>query len=707
MLDVILVGVNTPTGLLRWIVAGFLFIAAIHLFRKRKEINANHPWIIVLAIAVVALPFLILDIIVFTPESTLAKNGEAGIATPKQEEKPVVPEQEETVPEVTPTEGETAAAIIRPKSRGVKPEEAPKDVKEVTTYKVLHEKMNADGMTYTLEKTEVLYATVGDVVTPDVYEYEHYVTPEKQTVTVAKNGTTLIDYRYNLEKFELTIYNEEFVNGGKSGNYYYGKEFSLDAVAREGYDFAGWSDASQSSQTHFVLTEDKVIGPNYAAHVYEVNFHANDERATGEMEAQKIIYDKETALNETGFKIPGYSLRWNTQADGSGTYYNDKQVVKNLSTGEAVDLYAIWTANTDTPYKVIHRKMTLNGDYAGAEEEIEEKKGTTDQPVTPAAKNYAGFTAPETRTEIVTGDGEMAIVYEYLRNKYHLKLENLAHIEADYRDKAGEYYYGETITVAAEASFPGAVFSKWNDGSTERIHNYVMPAKDAMIRPEYVGHGNFPVVFEQSGQCQFRTAPVDTGHNATRAEKMIGEDCSNFTDNDFINTGIQLFSEENYNKDFYVSFTIDEFDAETSGYRPTLMNATEEDESKLYPGIVFRRMNGTQYYVAGSNVVNWTDDEHTELVRKASKLNYVISSTQKVTFMRKSGCIYTQINNNPVRKIHCQEKENYLTTDAELWFGATYEMKDGKKSLFKFFNGKLSNIVVRLGADTNNETVAN
>ena len=75
--------------------------------------------------------------------------------------------------------------------------------------------------------------------------------------------------------------------------------------------------------------------------------------------------------------------------------------------------------------------------------------------------------------------------------------------------------------------------------------------------------------------------------------------------------------------------------------------------------------------------------------------------------MRKSGCIYTQINNNAVRKIHCQEKENYLTTDAELWFGATYEMQNGKKVLFKFFNGKLSNIVVRLGTDTNNETVAN
>lgn len=56
-------------------------------------------------------------------------------------------------------------------------------------------------------------------------------------------------------------------------------------------------------------------------------------------------YDVEKALTTNGYTKKGYIFKgWNTEADGSGTSYSDKQVVKNLTAtqGAIVTLYAQW-----------------------------------------------------------------------------------------------------------------------------------------------------------------------------------------------------------------------------------------------------------------------------------------------------------------------------------------------------------------------------
>ena len=62
-------------------------------------------------------------------------------------------------------------------------------------------------------------------------------------------------------------------------------------------------------------------------------------------------YDKEDKLIKNRFKIKGYKfVGWNTQADGSGTSYNDQQAVKNLSSvnGTKITLFAQWEPITYT-----------------------------------------------------------------------------------------------------------------------------------------------------------------------------------------------------------------------------------------------------------------------------------------------------------------------------------------------------------------------
>ena len=82
---------------------------------------------------------------------------------------------------------------------------------------------------------------------------------------------------------------------------------------------------------------------------------------------------------------------------------------------------AQWTAKTDTPYKVEHYKMNLDGTtYTLAD--TDNFKGTTDASVTPAIKTYEGFTSPSTQTVTIKGDGTTVVKYYYIRNKYTLDL---------------------------------------------------------------------------------------------------------------------------------------------------------------------------------------------------------------------------------------------------------------------------------------------
>ena len=67
------------------------------------------------------------------------------------------------------------------------------------------------------------------------------------------------------------------------------------------------------------------------------------------MSNQHFVYDVAQNLAENAYTKVGYTFAgWNTQSDGSGTPYTDKQEVSNLTdtNGDVITLYAQWTANT-------------------------------------------------------------------------------------------------------------------------------------------------------------------------------------------------------------------------------------------------------------------------------------------------------------------------------------------------------------------------
>jgi len=99
----------------------------------------------------------------------------------------------------------------------------------------------------------------------------------------------------------------------------------------------------------------------------QINFKPNG--GTGYMPAQQYSPGVPQALRENIFTRTGYSFeKWNTKADGTGTFYQDKQTI---TIDVATDLFAQWKANA----------YTLSFDANGGTVGVASKEVTYDQAV--------------------------------------------------------------------------------------------------------------------------------------------------------------------------------------------------------------------------------------------------------------------------------------------------------------------------------------
>ncbi|MDO4219716.1 MAG: InlB B-repeat-containing protein [Candidatus Saccharibacteria bacterium] len=353
---------------------------------------------------------------------------------------------------------------------------------------------------------------------------------------------------------------------------------------------------------------------------------------------------------------------------------NDEPFDFGASINSDLTLEATFTPNTDTLYKVLHKKMKVNGeDYD--DPEIEEKRGTTGANVTPGVKTYEHFVSPQTQTKTITGDGKMEVEYLYAREQYELTLTNAEYIDSNFESK--KYYYGTTITLKAKER-EGFVFKKWSNDVTSDEISFEMES-DVEIGPIY--EEIIHTAFEFNGACRFN------GPNMN----ISGDGCEQYSNNTYIDTGVGLFSEDDYRKDFLISFNIDELNPSNLVYRATLFNATLEDESRQWPGIVLRRDNNTNNFVLGSNVVK-------DGVKLSNKKIYIpMAGVTQIALIRKNMNFCYQINNGAPIFVNNFNNHNEFF-ELTSWVGASVE--DGVP--IRHFTGVLSNIKIQIGADVDN-----
>lgn len=129
---------------------------------------------------------------------------------------------------------------------------------------------------------------------------------------------------------------------------------------------------------------------------YTIIYNANG--GTGSMENQSMKSTESIPLTANSFtKKDARFVGWNTQPDGSGTSYEDKEVVRGLATtnGEEVTLYAQWQDS-------IRYAVTIYGIYQDADENGN-ILGLTFGPAT--GENYNNKYVTHTYEETSTGSG--------------------------------------------------------------------------------------------------------------------------------------------------------------------------------------------------------------------------------------------------------------------------------------------------------------
>ena len=82
---------------------------------------------------------------------------------------------------------------------------------------------------------------------------------------------------------------------------------------------------------------------------------------------------------------------------------------------QALTLYAVWTANANTRYTVIHWLENAD-DNEYSYRESETRTGATGAQTSAAAKSYTGFTARTIAQQTIAGDGSTIVSGYYKRN---------------------------------------------------------------------------------------------------------------------------------------------------------------------------------------------------------------------------------------------------------------------------------------------------
>ncbi len=189
-------------------------------------------------------------------------------------------------------------------------------IKNTTSYTVIHQKMNLDGTTYTVVDEDTIHVDnvpLGTTITPLTNEYEGFITPGVQEVTLNTFGPHIIVYSYDREVCHLTINDSNYVTGNSSGDYLYGTTIHLvaDEYNSGNFPFAQWSNGELSRDYTFTITDDTTIGPVYAVS-YQVNFVTNNNDTI----PTRVVFDGDAVGS-----IPTL-VKETCELNGTGSYYD-------------------------------------------------------------------------------------------------------------------------------------------------------------------------------------------------------------------------------------------------------------------------------------------------------------------------------------------------------------------------------------------------
>ena len=216
-----------------------------------------------------------------------------------------------------------------------------------TTFKVEHYKEQLDGQ-YKLEETDNYEGVSGTETTPDRKTYQGFTSPEGQTVTIEADGSTVVQYYYTRNSYNVTINKGtgiESVTG--DGTYKFDQSVTVSAITSEGYENPTWLLMGTPIQSTFLMPAGDIELDVSAELVkYPITYNLDG----GEMASNPSEYTIEDEVTLREPIKPGYDfVGW---TGSNGTTPQKEVTIPKGSTGEKT-YTANWVQDPDVDMEVV------------------------------------------------------------------------------------------------------------------------------------------------------------------------------------------------------------------------------------------------------------------------------------------------------------------------------------------------------------------
>ena len=433
----------------------------------------------------------------------------------------------------------------------------------VSAYHVEHylENLNSNDSSnpenYTLEATEEFADDISKEVTASSktfagFDFDETNSNNVLVATVANDRSTVLKVFYTRKSYEVEITNDENIDSATgAGTYKYGATVNITATPKTeaGYTitFARWETENTtifqneagrtSATTSFTMPAEKVVlqaTGTKTANTYYIQFNANG--GTGSMENQTMTYDTSANLIANNYtRDKHYFIGWNTEADGSGTGYEDEQSVLNLTATneETIILYAQWKEFQTVKYAV--QIYGINQDVDKNDNPI----GLTFGPATGENYNnsYVTHEYEETSTgsniynvKIVThtvaADGTETTSSQYLKNSSNNNVTRTAEEKEKYNVNMHEMTWSQIKAIPDKTVFTDCMLC----GDTKSVELTMNRKLEKSGTYTQYGDGAGAVsdrAYSEWNPKQAANAAIGTGVSLSSSEKAYGSNARN------------------------------------------------------------------------------------------------------------------------------------------------------------------------------------
>ena len=314
-----------------------------------------------------------------------------------------------------------------------------------------------------------------------------------------------------------------------------------------------------------------------------------------------------------------------------------------------------------TPVGLIRVMSIGNASLVGATEEV--KSITPDAIKNRLDLNTAGSRA--TYTVVIKNLGQTDQVLDSV-------------IEDMFSNNQMEYVFngfdiGDVIEAGQEKQF--TVTFKYKSNATAPLESR-LNSNLRFVFTDYIPSDPLHLVFNYDGACTFNGV----------GNYITGNDCQDYWDKEYIDTGVYLYSAENWRRDYEIGFTIESYNASQNVNQAIFVNSKLEDSNKKWPGLVFRRD------------ANKSSLEITQSINMGTKVAKIINNPtypMDVKIMRENGIVTYSINGGS--PVTLQDMTNFNQQfDITTWFGSG---PNASGVPFRTLVGTLSHMYVKIGRD--------